>query len=36
MIEIYTDGSSMKSRSGCGFVAVRNGEIIHTDTIIFL
>ena len=32
MIEIYTDGSSMKSRSGWGFVAVRNGEIIHTES----
>lgn len=31
MIEIYTDGSSMKSRSGWGFVAVRDGEVIHTD-----
>jgi len=32
MIEIYTDGSSMKSRSGWGFVAVRNEEIIHTES----
>ena len=29
MIEIYTDGSATKSRSGWGFVAVRNNEIIY-------
>ena len=28
MIEIYTDGSATKSRSGWGFVAVKNNEII--------
>jgi len=28
MIEIYTDGSSMKSRSGWGFVAIKDGDII--------
>lgn len=32
MIEIFTDGSSMKSRSGWGFVVVRDGEIIHTES----
>ena len=32
MIEIYTDGSSMKSRSGWGFVAVKDGKIIHTES----
>ena len=29
MIEIYTDGSTTKSRSGWGFVAVKNNEIIY-------
>ena len=29
MIEIYTDGSATKSRSGWGFVAVKNDEIIY-------
>ena len=29
MIEIYTDGSATKSRSGWGFVAVKNNEIIY-------
>ena len=29
MIEIYTDGSATKSRSGWGFVAVRTNEIIY-------
>ena len=32
MIEIFTDGSSMKSRSGWGFVAVQDGEILHTES----
>lgn len=32
MIEIYTDGSSMRSRSGWGFVAVKDGKIIHTES----
>ena len=29
MIEIYTDGSATKSRSGWGFVAVKDDEIIY-------
>lgn len=29
MIEIYTDGSSMKSRSGWGFVALVDGEKVY-------
>ena len=32
MIEIFTDGSSMKSRAGWGFVVVQDGEILHTES----
>jgi len=30
MIKIFTDGSSMKSRAGWGFVAIKDDVIIHT------
>ncbi len=31
MINIYTDGSAAKNRSGWGFIAIKDGLILHTS-----